>query len=53
MPFVPGRMDASAQQTDVDSFALLEPSADGFRNYFADGNPRSPAEMLVERRRPS
>ena len=49
MPFAPGRMDASAQQTDVDSFALLEPSADGFRNYFADGNPRSPAEMLVEK----
>jgi len=49
VPFVPGRMDASPQQTDVDSFALLEPRADGFRNYFADGNPRSPAEMLVEK----
>ena len=49
VPFVPGRMDASAQQTDVDSFALLELRADGFRNYFADGNPRSPAEMLVEK----
>jgi len=49
VPIVPGRMDASALQTDVDSFALLEPRADGFRNYFADGNPRSPAEMLVEK----
>ncbi len=49
VPFVPGRMDASAEQTDVDSFALLEPSADGFRNYFAGGSPRSPAEMLVEK----
>ena len=34
VPFVPGRMDASAQQTDAESFALLEPRADGFRNYF-------------------
>ena len=49
VPFAPGRMDASEEQTDVDSFALLEPSADGFRNYFASGNPRSPAEMLVEK----
>ena len=49
VPFAPGRMDASAQQTDVNSFALLEPRADGFRNYFADGNPRSPTEMLVEK----
>lgn len=47
--FVPGRMDASAEQTDVDSFSLLEPSADGFRNYFGSGNDRSPAEMLVEK----
>ena len=49
VPFAPGRMDASPGQTDVDSFALLEPSADGFRNYFAHGSPRSPAEMLVEK----
>ena len=49
VPFVPGRMDASAQQTDAESFALLEPRADGFRNYFADGNARSPTEMLVEK----
>jgi catalase-peroxidase len=47
--FVPGRMDASVEQTDVDSFALLEPTADGFRNYFASGNTLSPAEMLVEK----
>ena len=50
VPFAPGRADASAEQTDADSFALLEPTADGFRNYFAaGGNPRSPAEMLVEK----
>ncbi|GJM12539.1 MAG: catalase-peroxidase 2 [Pseudohongiella sp.] len=49
VPFVPGRMDASAEQTDVNSFALLEPSADGFRNYFGDNNSRSPAEMLIEK----
>ena len=49
VPFVPGRMDASAEQTDVKSFALLEPTADGFRNYFASDNARSPAEMLVEK----
>jgi catalase-peroxidase len=49
VPFVPGRMDASAEQTDAASFALLEPKADGFRNYFASGNPASPAEMLVDK----
>ncbi|MBL4820197.1 MAG: catalase/peroxidase HPI [Gammaproteobacteria bacterium] len=49
VPFTPGRMDASQEQTDIDSFALLEPSADGFRNYFGSGNSRSPAEMLVEK----
>ena len=49
VPFAPGRTDASAERTDVDSFALLEPDADGFRNWFADGSPRSPAEMLVEK----
>ena len=48
-PFVPGRTDASVQQTDAESFALLEPKADGFRNYYGEGNPRSPAEMLVEK----
>jgi catalase-peroxidase len=49
VPVEPGRVDASAEQTDVDSFAHLEPKADGFRNYFGEGNDRSPAEMLVER----
>ena len=49
VPFTPGRTDASQEQTDVDSFAVLEPAADGFRNYFGDQNRRSPAEMLVER----
>jgi catalase-peroxidase len=49
VPFTPGRTDASQEQTDVKSFAVLEPTADGFRNYFATGNERSPAEMLVDR----
>jgi catalase-peroxidase len=49
VPFRPGRTDATQAQTDVNSFAVLEPTADGFRNYFGKGNARSPAEMLVER----
>ncbi|MCA9284923.1 MAG: catalase-peroxidase, partial [Phycisphaerales bacterium] len=49
VPFTPGRMDASQDQTDVASFAVLEPTADGFRNYFGHGNRRSPAEMLVDK----
>ncbi|WP_394209060.1 catalase/peroxidase HPI [Enterovibrio calviensis] len=50
VPFTPGRMDASQDMTDVNSFAVLEPTADGFRNYYdASKNYRSPAEMLVER----
>lgn len=49
VPFQPGRMDASAEQTDVASFAVLEPTADGFRNYYAQNNPMSPTESLVER----
>ena len=49
MPFAPGRSDATQAQTDVQSFAVLEPTADGFRNYFGKANDRSPPEMLVER----
>jgi catalase-peroxidase len=49
VPFTPGRMDATQEQTDASSFAVLEPKADGFRNYYAEGNRLSPTEMLVER----
>jgi catalase-peroxidase len=49
VPFTPGRTDATQKQTDVHSFAALEPTADGFRNYFGEGNRASPAEMLVDR----
>ena len=49
VPFTPGRTDASQEQTDADSFAVLEPAADGFRNYFGNGNGRSPAASLVDR----
>ncbi|TVR60263.1 MAG: catalase/peroxidase HPI [Candidatus Competibacteraceae bacterium] len=49
VPFTPGRMDASPEMTDVESFAVLEPTADGFRNYFGNGNRRSPADLLVDR----
>ena len=46
VPFTPGRTDASQEQTDVEAFAVLEPVADGFRNYVAQGHP-SPAEVLL------
>jgi catalase-peroxidase len=49
VPFTPGRADATQEQTDVASFAALEPTADGFRNYFGEGNRLSPAEQLVDR----
>jgi catalase-peroxidase len=49
VPFVPGRVDASQEQTDVQSFAVLEPLADGFRNYARQGLKASLAELLVDR----
>ncbi len=49
VPFTPGRMDASAEQTEVDSFAYLEPRADAFRNYQTKRNPMSEEEALVDR----
>jgi catalase-peroxidase len=49
VPFTAGRTDASPEQTDVDSFAVLEPTADGFRNYFRDGHTRTAEELLVDR----
>jgi catalase-peroxidase len=49
VPFTPGRADASQEQTDVHSFGFLEPTADGFRNYYASESRLAPAEMLVER----
>ncbi len=49
VPFSPGRMDASQEQTDVDSFAVLEPTADGFRNYVRKGLEGSAAELLVDK----
>jgi catalase-peroxidase len=47
--FTPGRVDATQAQTDIRSFAVLEPVADGFRNYYAQGNTRPPASLLVDR----
>ena len=49
VPFVPGRTDASQEMTDVESFAVLEPSADAFRNYYSDGSYGTPTQMLVEK----
>lgn len=49
VPFTPGRGDALQAQTDVNSFAFLKPSADGFRNYYAEDNRQSPTEMLVDK----
>jgi catalase-peroxidase len=49
VPFSPGRMDASQEQTDVAAFAFLEPAADGFRNYARKGLEGSAAELLVDK----
>ncbi len=49
VPFTPGRTDASQDQTDVDSFAVLEPRADGFRNYAQPGLEEAAAELLVDK----
>ncbi len=49
IPFTPGRADASQEQTDVHSFAVLEPKADGFRNFYSEESGASPIEALIER----
>ena len=49
VPFRPGRTDATSEQTDVDSFEVLEPVSDGFRNHYGNGEHRTPEELLVDR----
>ena len=49
VPFSPGRTDAVQEQTDVESFAVLEPTADGFRNYVGNGHRRAAEDLLVDR----
>jgi catalase-peroxidase len=49
VPFHPGRTDASQEQTDVESFAVLEPRADGFRNYLRAGEKLAPETLLLDR----
>ncbi len=49
VPFLPGRTDAGQEQTDVESFAVLEPTADGFRNYLAGSHKQPAEELLVDR----
>src|SRR5439155_9474352 len=49
VPFAPGRTDATQEQTDVGSFAVLEPTADGFRNYLGGKYPVSGEELLIDR----
>ena len=49
VPFTPGRGDATQEQTDVEAYAVLEPQADGFRNYLSPSATREPADLLVDR----
>ena len=49
VPFTPGRADASQEQTDVESFSVLEPAADGFRNYLNDKHTASAEELLIDK----
>jgi catalase-peroxidase len=49
VPFAPGRTDASQEQTDVSTFDVMEPVADGFRNYMRQGDPLSPETRLLDR----
>ena len=49
VPFTPGRTDASQEQTDVESFAVLEPTSDGFRNYLGKGHTRPAEQLLVDK----
>ncbi len=51
VPFTPGRTDASQEQTDIESFAVLEPTADGFRNYLGPGHELAAEHLLLERAR--
>lgn len=51
VPFTPGRTDATQEDTDVESFAVLEPKSDGFRNYLAGKHRKSPEELMVDRAR--
>ena len=49
VPFAPGRTDASQEQTDTETFAVLEPRADGFRNYLRAGEKLPPETLLLDR----